>query len=98
MKISTSKKPPGGWLLVSLVGLALIATILLSLWQFTKGLEKHKERTGYIARLHEDAIELSEYQEQESAYRQLNLRGSYIKERTFIVGYQRHNQLPDIGL
>lgn len=90
----TVKKPPGGWTLVVLVGLAVLATISLSLWQLTKGIEKHQERTGYIARLYEDAIEQSEYREQEFAYRQIRLRGNYIPERSFVVGYQRHNQLP----
>lgn len=80
--------------MVVLVGLAVLTTISLSLWQLTKGIEKHQERTEYIARLQEDAIEQSEYQEQESAYRQVQLRGRYITERTFVVGYQRHNQLP----
>lgn len=88
------KKPPGGWTLVVLVGLAVLITISLSVWQLTKGIEKHRERTGYIARLHEDAIKQSEYQEQEFAYRQIALRGSYVPERSFVVGYQRHNQLP----
>lgn len=88
------KKPSGGWVLVSLVGLAFLATISLSFWQLTKGIEKSKERTGYIARLHEEAIDLAEYKEHESAYRQLQLRGSYIKDKSFVVGYQRHNQLP----
>lgn len=80
--------------MVVLVGLAVLTTISLSLWQLTKGFEKHQERTEYIARLHEDAIEQSEYEEQESAYRQIQLRGSYVTGRSFVVGYQRHNQLP----
>lgn len=94
MKTQFSNKPPGGWLLTGLVALAVLATISLSLWQLTKGFEKHRERTGYMKGLHEDPIELSQYQEQESLYRQLHLRGSYVKERSFVIGYQRHNQLP----
>ena len=69
-------------------------TLVLSFWQLTKGFEKSNERDDYVARLQEDAIEITDYQEQESAYRQLNLRGSYVAERSFVVGYQRHNQLP----
>ncbi|MYC24602.1 MAG: SURF1 family protein [Gammaproteobacteria bacterium] len=87
-------KPPGGWTMLALVGLALLATISLSVWQLTKGIAKHQERTGYIARLQEEAIEETDYEEQESAYRQLRLRGRYIEDRSFIVGYQRHNQVP----
>ena len=80
--------------MVVLVGLAVLTTISLSLWQLTKGFEKHQERTEYIARLHEHAMEQSEYVEQESIYRQIQLRGSYVSGRSFVVGYQRHNQLP----
>ena len=72
----------------------MLVSIALSLWQLTKGFEKNSERTEYIARLTEDTIELSEYREQETAYRQLQLRGSYVADRSFVVGYQRHNQLP----
>ena len=88
------KTPPGGWVLTIFVALAVLATLSLSFWQFTKGLEKHNERLEYVARLQEEAIELTDYREHESAYRQLRLVGSYTKERSFIVGYQRYNQLP----
>lgn len=88
------KKPPGGWVLVSLMGLVMVTTISLSLWQLTKGFEKNGERTGYIARLQEEPIELAEYVEKKSTYRQLRLLGNYDTTRSFIVGYQRHNQLP----
>lgn len=94
MKVRLLKTPPGGWVLTTLVALAVLATLGLSVWQCTKGFEKNSERLEYIARLHEDAIELSDYREHETAYRQLRLVGTYTKERSFIVGYQRHNQLP----
>lgn len=87
-------KPPGGWTALALVSFAVLATISLSVWQLTKGFEKNQERTGYIARLQEDAIDITDYKEGESTYRQMRLRGSYIEDRSFIVGYQRHNQLP----
>lgn len=89
------RRPVGGWGLGVVVVLAVLATIGLSTWQFLRGLEKQNERTTTVRDITEgNPITIQEYRENESYYQRIQLVGNYDQHHTYVVAFQRHEQLP----
>lgn len=92
---TASRRPVGGWGLVVVVVLAVLTTIGLSTWQLLRGLDKQTERTTTVRDITEGIpISVQEYRENESYYQRIQLVGSYDQHHTYVVAFQRHQQLP----
>ena len=90
-----SHKPVGGWSLAVVVIVVALATVGLSTWQFLRGLEKQNERTTTVQQITEgEVITVNDYQENESYYKRIQLSGNYDQNHTYVVAFQRHEQLP----
>lgn len=84
------RPPPGGWPLVTQVGIAVLVTIALSIWQVGRGFEKLALKDDYENRLNLPPIEEASLSATDIDYRKLELRGQFDAQRYFIIEDRRH--------
>ena len=84
------KSPPGGWPLAIQVGIAVLVTIALSIWQVGRGFEKLSLKHEYETKLSLPPISEDSLSASDSDYRKLQLRGRFDAQRYFIIEDRRH--------
>ena len=84
------KSPPGGWPLATQVGIAVLVTIALSIWQVGRGFEKLSLKHEYETKLSLPPISEDSLSASHSDYRKLQLRGRFDAQRYFIIEDLRH--------
>ena len=84
------KTPPGGWPLVIQVGIAVLVTIALSIWQVGRGFEKLALKEDYETRLNLPPIDENAMTTTDLDYRKLQLLGRFDMQRYFIIEDRRH--------
>ena len=84
------KTPPGGWPLVIQVGIAVLVTIALSIWQVGRGFEKLALKDNYETRLNLPPIDEESMSTTDIDYRKLQLLGRFDAQRYFVIEDQRH--------
>ena len=84
------KTPPGGWPLAVQVGIAVLVTIALSIWQVGRGFEKLALKDDYETRLNLPPIAEESLSTADADYRKLQLRGQFDAQRYFIIEDRRH--------
>lgn len=84
------KAPPGGWPLATQVGIAVLVTIALCIWQVGRGFEKLALKEDYETRLNLPPIEESALTNSDIDYRKILMRGQFDAQRYFIIEDRRH--------
>ena len=84
------KTPPGGWPLATQVGIAVLVTIALCIWQVGRGFEKLALKEDYETRLNLPPIEESALTNSDIDYRKIQMRGQFDAQRYFIIEDRRH--------
>lgn len=84
------KSPPGGWPLAIQVGIAVLVTIALSIWQVGRGFEKLSLKHEYETKLSLPPIPEDSLSASDSDYLKLQLRGRFDAQRYFIIEDRRH--------
>ena len=86
--------PRGGWSLFIQVTIAFLVTLCLCIWQLSRGLEKQQLMAEYQARLQEPALNIQNWQHEDSDYRLIDILGEFDSVRSFIVENKHHNGAP----
>ena len=84
------KTPPGGWALTIQVGIAVIVTIALSIWQIGRGFEKLESKNAFETRLNLPPITEESVSAHDIAYQKIELRGQFDVQRYFLIEDRRH--------
>lgn len=84
------KTPPGGWPLTIQVGIAVMVTIALSIWQINRGLDKLNEKHEFEQRISADPIDEESWRQTDFEHRKIQLRGQLDPQRWFIIENRRH--------
>ena len=82
--------PRGGWALFVQVAIAFLVTICLSIWQVSRGMEKRELAAEYQARLNKPPIDATQWRDQNSDYRRIEIRGSFDLTRAFVIENKYH--------
>lgn len=88
------KTPPGGWPLATQVGIAVLVTIALSVWQVGRGFEKLAHKEDYETRLNLEAVPEASWSTTDVDYRKVELRGQFDAQRYFFIEERRHRGRP----
>lgn len=84
------KTPPGGWTLAIQVGIAVLVTIALSIWQIGRGFEKLTLKEEYETRLNLPPIEEAKLSSSDVDFLKVEMRGQFDAQRYFIIEDRRH--------
>ena len=84
------KTPPGGWPLATQVGIAVLVTIALCIWQVGRGFEKLALKEDYETKLNLPPVEETSLSTSDVDYRKLEIRGQFDAQRYFIIEDRRH--------
>lgn len=89
MKFSKSA-PPGGWFLAFQVGLAVLVTIGLSIWQFNRGLSKLEDKRNFEILMSQSSIEEQEWLQTPQDFAPVKLKGSLDPTRYYLIANKQH--------
>ncbi|MCE2436443.1 MAG: SURF1 family protein [Pseudomonadales bacterium] len=87
-------KPPGGWVVLAQVTVAVAVTICLSAWQVTRGVDKMEFKRLHAQAFQAPALPPGAWGEATPDYTRVRAVGSLDPDRFFLIENRRHHGRP----